>query len=324
MSESKENVRTAFECAAAYALCRERERSGRGLSGWLLVLDMDAFTAGLCACKAAGSIVPAGDVHADNLPPDSFLDALEQLAGTDARARFTGQERRVKRIYRSYLLGERETDLMVYDGVSCSRLEQAFSQTGAALRQLFHYAKDLLRQKMVDENGLHILLVGAMARNYLAEHLAREHFSADPFVPDPLFWTPDEGDDPALFVRKGQELYEAGRVQESRPVGRHVVLVLLDRENNRAAIDLARPEQSLAELETPDYTPPFLCCCEEPICLEVNGSRREIPVPESFFPAGIEAGMLSAAVVLRGEELCLSVRGADDPGHEMHIPITIS
>lgn len=324
MSGKEKQVRTAFECAAAYALCRERERSGQGLSGWLLVLDMDTFTAGLCVCEAAGSIVLAGDAHADNLPPDSFLGALEQLAGADARAQFTEQERQVERIYRNYLLGERETDPTVYDGVTCSRLEQAFSQTGAALSQLFLCAEDLLQQKEVDESGLHILLVGAMARNYLAEYLAREHFSVDPFVPDPLFWTPDEGDDPALFARKGQELYEAGRVQESRPLGRHVVLVLLDRENNRAAIDLARPDQSLAELETPAYTPPFLCCCEEPICLEVDGTYREIPAPESFFPAGIAAGMLCAAVVLRSEELCLSVCSADDPKHERHIPITIS
>ena len=323
MGETKEKVRTAFECAAAYALCRDRE-NGKGLSGWLLVMDLDAFKAGLCACDAAGYITLIGDVHVDALPPVSFLDALEQLAGADARAQFTGQEKRVREVYRYYLSGKRRTDLQAYDGVTCSQLEQAFSQTGATLEQLFCSAKGLCDQKLEDESGLRILLIGAMARNGLAEYRAHKFFSVTPILDNDLFWERDEEDDPALFAQKGQELYDAGIVRESRPVGCHVVLVLLDRENSHTAIDLVRPDQSLAELETPAYTPPFLCCCGEPICLIVNESSREIPVSEAFFPAGIKAGMLCAAVVLRGEELCLSVRGADAPGQEIYIPITTS
>lgn len=324
MNQTKDKVRTDFECAAAYALCRERERSGQSLSGWLLVLDMDAFTAGLCVCEATGSIVLTGDVHADNLPSDSFLGALEQLAGTDARAQFTEQERRVKQIYRNYLLGDRETDLTVYDGVTCSQLEQAFTRNEAAFRQLFLLAEDLLRQTNVDEGDLRILLVGSMARNYLAEHLARKHFSIDPFLPDPLFWTADEDDDPALFAQKGWELYQAGMVQESGPIGHRIVLTLLDRENSRVPIDLAQPEQSRAEFETPAYSSPFLYCCGEPICLEIDGACQEITVPQSFFPAEIAAGMLRVAVVLREGDLCLSICSADAPRHERHTPITIS
>lgn len=324
MSGKKEEARTAFECAAAYVVCREREQSGQGFSGWLLVLDMDAYTAGLCACEATGSIALMGDVHVDDRPPDSFLGELERLAGADARAHFTGQERRVKRVYRNYLKGERETDLTVYDGVTCSQLEQAFTHNEAAFRQFFLLAEDMLRQKKVDEGDLHILLVGNMARNYLAEYLARRYFSIDPLLPDPLFWTPDEDDDPALFAQKGWELYQAGKVQESGPIGHHVVLTLFDGKSSRISIDLARPEQNRAEFGAPAYSLPFLYCCGEPICLEVDGARQEITVPQSFFPAEIAAGMLCAAVVLREGDLCLSVCGADDPRHERHTPITIS
>ena len=323
MSGKTENARTIYECAAAYVLCQERERSGQGLSGWLLVLDMDGYTAGLCACEAAGSIALMGDAHTDSLPPDSFLGELERLAGAGARARFTGQERRVKRVYRNYLLGERETDLTVYDEVTCSQLEQAFASNDAAFRQLFLRAEDLLRQKKAGEGELHILLVGGMARNYLAEHLARSHFSADPFLPDPLFWTPDEDDDPALFIQKGRELYEEGKVQEAGPIGHHIALTLFDGKSSQISIDLVRPEQSQVEFEAPAYSPPFLCC-GEPICLEVDGTRQEITVPQSFFSTEIAAGMLRAAVVLREGDLCLSVCSADDPRHERHTPITIS
>ena len=322
MSGKEEKTRTAFECAAAYVLCRERERGE--IPGWILVLDMDAYTAGLCACDASGSIALMGDVRVDGLPPDSFLEELERLAGAGARVHFTGQERRGKRSYYNYLMGERETDLTVYDGVTCSQLERAFARNAEAFRRLFLLAEDLLRQKKADEGDLRILLVGSMARNYLAEHLARGHFSIDPFLPDPLFWTADEEDDPALFAQKGWELYQAGAVQESGPIGRHIVLMLLDRENSRVPIDLAQPEQSRVEFETPAYSPPFLYCCGEPICLEVDGARQEITVPQSFFPAEIAAGMLRAAVVLREGELCLSVCGADAPRHERHTPITIS
>lgn len=324
MSGKTENARTIYECAAAYVLCQERERSGQGLSGWLLVLDMDGYAAGLCAYEAAGSIALTGDVHADPLAPDSFLGELERLAGAGARASFARQERRVKRVYRNYLLGERETDLTVYDEVTCSQLEQAFASNDAAFRQLFLRAEDLLRQKKADEGELHILLVGGMARNYLAEYLARSYFSVDPLLPDPLFWTPDEDDDPALFIQKGRELYQEGKVQEAGPIGHHVALTLLDGKNSQISIDLVRPEQSQMEFEVPAYSPPFLCCRGEPICLEVDGARQEITVPQSLFPAEIAAGALRAAAVLREGELCLSICSADDPKHEGHTPITIS
>lgn len=320
-----EKNRTAFEYAAAYALCRERERKGEGLSGWLLVLDLDRFEAGLCACEAAGFIDLKGDVRVDGSPPGSFLRELERLAGAEARARFAEQEKQVKKIYKKYLLGGKETDREVYGGVTCSLLEQAFSQTAAALRRLLPAAEDLYRQKKVEESHLRILMIGDMARNYLAEYLVRKQFSRDPFGDDPIYWTPpDEKEDPALFVRVGRELYEAGKVRESRPVGCRVVLTLLDREGGRAAVELARPEQSLAELEPPSYSPPFLCCSEEPISLEVDGARREIPIPKALFQDREEAAMLRAAVVLRGGDLCLGLCGADDPKNQTQIPITIS
>lgn len=187
MSGKEGQARTAFECAAAYMLCREREQNGQRFSGWLLVLDMDAYTAGLCSCDAVGSIALMGDARVDAPSPDSFLEGLERLAGAAARAGFAGQERRTRRVYYNYLVGERESDLPVYDGVTCSQLEQAFAPAADAFRQLFPLAEDLLRQKKVAEDDLRILLVGNMARNYLAEHLARQHFSMDPLLPDPLF-----------------------------------------------------------------------------------------------------------------------------------------
>ena len=330
MSGNNEKARTAFECAAAYALCRERERSGQGLSGWLLVLDLDRCEAGLCTCKASGSILLTGSVQVDGPPPDSFLSELERLAGADARAQFAGQKDRVQRVYRRYkrLLEEQGADPKVYGGVTCSQLEEAFSKTGDALRRLFSEAEKLLGGNQADESELRILLMGAMAGNYLAKYLARKHFDAlspDPFLPDALFWPPDgdDGEDPALFAEKGRELYETGKVEESRPIGCRVALALLDGENNRAAMGLAEPEQTLAELETPSYSAPFLCCREEPVCLEIDGVRREIPIPEALFPAETAAEAVRAAVVSQGEGLYLSLCAADDPGHEARVPISI-
>lgn len=113
-------------------------------------------------------------------------------------------------------------------------------------------------------------------------------------------------------------------MRESGPIGSQIALALLNRESNPIHIDLARAEQSRAEFETPAYSPPFLYCCEEPICLEVDGKCQEITIPQSFFPAGIAAGMLCAAIVLREESICLSVCHANHPAHERQIPITTS
>ena len=164
--------RSDFECAV-----RALRQECGDLPASILVINMDACAAALCAKDERGgySVRRGMQLRAGSPSPISLYNAMmSRLPGADAL-----NENEIGRAWRRYILSGRKNDALC-GNVACSALESAFAPVKRLYEELFAQADGLMNE----ETG--VALFGEMARRSLAVHAVRDHFSVDPFLPDPL------------------------------------------------------------------------------------------------------------------------------------------
>ena len=172
--------------------------------------------------------------------------------------------------------------------------------------ELFAQADGLMNE----ETG--VALFGEMARRSLAVHAVRDHFSVDPFLPDPLFIP---AQNPQLLVQTGRELFAAD-ISDDKPPRRHrVELLLTNREGNPQRMILAASDTMKAS----EFTEPFCSAAGDVLTLNVDNQPVQMKIPARMF--GDDAlRMLSAGLIAEENRMLLHLRSG---GNECRIPIDV-
>lgn len=297
-----------FECAI-----RALKQEQRSLPRKILAIDMDSCAAALCVCGADGAHAVQNGVKLDaqvRSPVSLYEDALSRLPGGTSI-----DEAALARAWRRYIQSDRQD--AAFGGMSCAELESAFAPAAQLYGELFSQADALLKDD--DETG--ILLFGRMAGRSLAVYAARDHFSADPFLPDPLFI---DCPHPESLEEQGRALFQADAQSADRPFGHSVQLQLLNRGDGAPMqVPLAQPDQSRAELKNPHYGKPFYCAPGDSAAVIVDGEPLRLPVPDALFENSAAPAMVCAgfSVDEQGSALCL--RRATGGASAVRIPLNV-
>ena len=280
---------SVFECVLR---ALQQEQSDPGVC--ILAIDMDACAAALCVRGENGAYAVRDGVQLAR-EAQSPADLYEKDV-----ARLTGEadESQLARAWRRYIQSEKTDDPAV-GGVTCRQLEAAFAPAAQLYGELFSLADRLIG----NDDAARILLFGRMAKCALAVYAARDHFSADPFLPDPLF----------IACAHPEGLAEAGStlIQRETAFRNNAALILIDGGGAELSVPL--------EKET-GFSRSFFCRSEDEIQMEAAGRRMSVKVPQSLFDDG-GCGMVRAAfsgevgselLYLRsdsGRESCVTICG---------------
>ena len=276
-------------CAAAADFCALRDAK-ETLPGEILVLDLDGLTAALCRCTPKGGITQAEQV-AVNQTAD-LISALASALQLDREACETlcrTQADAAEKRFRRYLRAGGMLDMPLLEtpegvSVSCAEAERLFAPMRGQLDTLLSMARDMLARQNADETALRVLLVGLHACLFPVEAAVRAGlFGGDALMADLRFADRRPGLDPSELVGRGEALYRADAVEESKPFGHSVVLELQTVVNGQ----LSPSSITLAEADTPletiqeggELSPPFYLGEAEMLRFTVDGAERLLPMP---------------------------------------------
>lgn len=289
----------------------------------VLVLDLDLGETGLYRMKADGTFAAIGteqlgEVHNG----DVLLEGLSKQAGVTReelldswKEQAEAANLQIKRCMRmrnvgsqSVLTVRRKDALQSSAVITCSSLVQFFAEVRNSIRQQLAQAQALLEQKQVSEDTLRILPLGWIAGLYPAEHMVREQFSFDVFLPDQRFGVFAEGADVERVCREALEWYD-----QTHTAGYDAAFIYYTGDEftvcRREVHMLVQKNDPSSSVNEKVHWGPVYAVTQEPLDLTVNGREAAVKIPDSFLKEG--EGYVELAFRLDGRRPVLSVRRED-------------